>query len=379
MSRWKRSHAQSCQSGTAAPWRWESKSKPSRNQSKSKACQHVSIISWVAVIVIQIWVLIDLICAYSASCSGTLLASGTISRSVAREWAKRNRSIGLLNPIACHRSVRFRPYYIGFIYSRSIKQMETSSDSLPSTIVRVASLQYTSFPSGAVHWESAPTVQSHLFACSFPIGNWDIVMFLSIYICGCVVSLGIFVLSDSLCFLNPLSFVHLTYTLYSNHISILIQQLPHSKGLPRSPLDSKNEAALPHRCVPQLSVSMACHVSSSVKAHSSRMQADYRLHCNLGRSFRLAFRVIPCHFFGILKDSAHQSHLQTLQPFSHSRFCLLKFGNVEEINDSHSHQYIIQYIMKEYKSIESIKETKITWWNVSSFSSFFFESKAPAA
>ena len=38
-----------CQSGTAAPWRWESKSKPSRNQSKSKACQHVSIISWVAV------------------------------------------------------------------------------------------------------------------------------------------------------------------------------------------------------------------------------------------------------------------------------------------------------------------------------------------
>ena len=279
--------------------------------------------------------LIDLICAYSASCSGTLLASGTISRSVAREWPSEPQhwpsQSNRLSPFRQVSSLLYRFYLL--------KKYQTNGN-----FIRFFAFHYCSGGFLAIHlislWCSALRIGTNcaeslvcLLVPNRQLGHCYV--FIYLYLC-LVVSLGIFVLSDSLCFLNPLSFVHLTYTLYSNHISILIQQLPHSKGLPRSPLDSKNEAALPHRCVPQLSVSMACHVSSSVKAHSSRMQADYRLHCNLGRSFRLAFRVIPCHFFGILKDSAHQSHLQTLQPFSHSRFCLLKFGNVEEINDSHS-------------------------------------------
>ena len=196
--------------------------------------------------------------------TGTLLASGTISRSVAREWPSEPQhwpsQSNRLSPFRQVSSLLYRFYLL--------KKYQTNGN-----FIRFFAFHYCSGGFRAIHlislWFSECTENRHqlcrvtcLLARS-QSATGTCYAFIYLYLCF-VVSLGIFVLSDSLCFLNPLSFLHVStfyildihYTLYSFYI--LIRQLPRSKGLPRSPLDSKNEAALPHRCVPQLSVSMAC-------------------------------------------------------------------------------------------------------------------------
>lgn len=233
---------------------------------------------------IQIWVLI---CAYSASCSGTLFGKWDNIQERGSWMAKRTAALAfsIQSPVIvpsgfvpCDTFARFfgSAFVAGAMYKiikilyrfYLLKKYQTNGNFIRFFAFHRCS--GGSFPSGAVHWESAPTVQSHSFACSFPIGNRDIVVLLSIYIFVLLSHLGIFVLSDSLCFLNPLSFLHL-YILHIHYTVIIYpfwsSSCPTPKACPGARLTQRTKL----HC--HTGVSLNCHASSSVKAHSSRMQA----------------------------------------------------------------------------------------------------------
>lgn len=123
-----------------------------------------------------------------------------------------------------------------------------------------------------VHWESAPTVQSHLFACSFPIGNWDMLcfyLFISLFCCLIrnLCSLWFSLLSESVELFTCIYILHLRYTLY---IIFILHFDPAAAPLQRpaqEPAWLKERSCTATQVCPSIvsvnGVSMACHASSS--------------------------------------------------------------------------------------------------------------------